>query len=177
MSVAKHSGEFGRWPDGTFTMTDWIEEKAAQIKKRQEQAEDARQSGLHESDVISAQGHDVLEKLEAVLRKDVEQWNSNFPNDVRQRIDSVGKSIPSGFVIHKTGYPSATLHAAFDPATKSIQFEATKLRAVGEGAYSVKGLFHLKLSEEGAIYLTNRSGELFSFEDASRHLLEAVLDT
>jgi hypothetical protein len=158
-------------------MTDWIEKRAAQIKKRQEEVEGERQSGIHEADVISTQGRDVLEKLEAVLRRDVEQWNSNFPDDARRRIDSVGKAIPSGFVVHKTGYPSATLHAAFDPATKSIQFEATKLRAAGEGAYSVKGLFHLKLSEEGAIYLTNRSGELFSFEDASRHLLEAVLDT
>jgi hypothetical protein len=158
-------------------MTDWIEEKAAQIKKLQEQAEDARQSGVHEADVVSTQGVNVLEKLEAVLRKDVEQWNSKFPNDVRQRIDSVARSIPSGFVVHKTGYPSATLRVAFDAATKSIQFEATKLRAIGEGAYSVKGLFHLKLSEEGAIYLTNRSGEPFSFEEASRHLLEAVLDT
>jgi hypothetical protein len=158
-------------------MTDWIEEKAAQIKKRQEQTEEARQSGLHESDVISTQGRDVLEKLEGVLRKDAEQWNAQFPDDVRQRIDSIAKSIPGGFVVHKTGYPSATLRVAFDAATQSIQFEATKLRAIGEGAYSVKGLFHLKLSEEGTIYLTNRSGEVFSFEKASRHLLEAVLDT
>ncbi len=59
----------------------------------------------------------------------------------------------------------------------SIQFAVIKLRAIGEGEYNIKGLFHLNVSEEGAIYLTNRSGELFSFEDASRHLLEAVLDT
>jgi hypothetical protein len=157
-------------------MSDWIEEKAARIKQRQEQAEDERQSGVHEADVISTQGRDVLEQLEAVVRKDVEQWNSKFPNDVRRRIDSVGKSIPSGFVVHKTGYPTATLHAIFDPRSMSIQFTVTKLRAVSEGVYSVKGLFHLKLSDEGSIYLTNRSGELFTFEDASRHLLEAMLD-
>lgn len=158
-------------------MTDWIEKKAAQIKERQEQAEEERQSRVHEADVIYKRGCDVLEQLEAVVRKDVEEWNAQFPNDARRRIDSVGKPIPSGFIVHKIGYPSATLQAVFDPASMSIQFEATKLRAIGEGTYNVKGLFHLNLSEEGAIYLTNRSGELFSFEDASRHLLEAVLDT
>jgi hypothetical protein len=156
---------------------DWIEEKAARLKKRQEQTEKARQSGIHEADVISTQGRDVLEQLEAVVRRDVEKWNAHFPNDPRRRIDSVGKLTPSGFVVQKTGYPSATLHAVFDPASMSIQFTVIKVRAVGEGEYNIKGLFHLKLSEDGDIYLTNRSGEHFPFVDASRHLLEAVLDT
>jgi hypothetical protein len=158
-------------------MNDWIEEKAALIKKRQEKTEEERQSGKHEADVIYAKGRDVLEQLESVVRADVEKWNAKFPNDVRQRIDSIGKSVPSGFVVHKTGYPAATLHAHFDAASMSIQFSATKRRAIGEGEYNLKGLFHLRLSDEGAIYLTNRSGELFSFKDASRQLLEAVLDT
>jgi hypothetical protein len=158
-------------------MSDWIDEKAARIKKRQEQAEEARQSGVHEADVISKQGRDVMDQIEAIVRRDVEKWNAHFPNDARRRIDSVAKLIPSGFVIHKTGYPSATLHAVFDPGSMSIQFTATKTRAIGEGEYYIKGLFHLKLSEYGDIYLTNRSGEHFPFEDASRHLLEALLDT
>jgi hypothetical protein len=156
---------------------DWIEEKAARLKNRQEQAEKARQSGVHEADVISMQGRDVLEQLEAVVRRDVEKWNAHFPNDVRRRIDSVDKLIPSGFAVHKTGYPTATLHAVFDPASMSIQFTVTKVRAIGEGEYNIKGLFHLKLSDEGEIYLSNRSGVHFPFVDASRHLLEAVLDT
>jgi hypothetical protein len=158
-------------------MNDWIEEKAARIKERQERVEEERQSGVHEADVIYAKGRDILEQLEAVVREDVEKWNANFPDDVRQRIDSVWKSLPNGFVVHRTGYPAATLHANFDAASMSIQFSATKRRAIGEGEYSVRGLFHLKLSDEGTIYLTNRSGELFSFADASRELLEAVLDT
>ena len=158
-------------------MTDWIEKKAARIKERQEQAEDERQSGIHEADVIYKRGCQVLEQLEAVVRKDAEKWNAEFPNDARRRIDSIDKSDSGGFVVHKTGYPTATLHASFDPDSMSIQFEATKLRAIGEGVYSIKGLFHLHLSEDGTIYLTNRSGQHFSFDDASRHLLEAVLDT
>ena len=157
-------------------MNDWIGEKAARIKKRQEQAEEARQSGVHEAAVISKHGRDVLDQLEAVVRRDVEKWNAHFPNDVRRTIDSVDKLIPSGFVVHKTGYPTATLHAVFDPAAMSIPFTVTKVRAIGEGEYNVKGLFHLNVSEYGDIYLTNRSGEHFPFEDASRHLLESVLD-
>jgi hypothetical protein len=158
-------------------MDDWIEEKAALVKRRQEQAERARRSGAHEADVISGQGVDILERLEAVVRRDVEKWNAHFADDERRRIDSLEKLNPNGFVVRKTGYPSATLQAVYDPASRSIQFSVTKVRAVGEGAYSVKGVFHLNLSESGEIYLTNRSGEHFSFVDASRHLLEAVLDT
>jgi hypothetical protein len=159
------------------SMDDWIGEKAARLKKRQEQAEDARQAGLHETDVISTQGPHVLGQLEAVVRRDIENWNAHFPDDPRRRIDSIGNLTPSGFIVQKTGYPSATLHAVFDPATISIQFTITKVRAIGEGEYTIKGLFHLKLSEYGDIYLTNRSGEHFPFVDASRHLLEAILDT
>jgi hypothetical protein len=158
-------------------MDDWIEEKAARLKRRQEQAEDARQAGIHEADVISMQSRDTLELLEAVVRRDVEKWNAHFPDDSRRRIDSVGKLTPNGFVVQKTGYPSATLHAVFDPASMSIQFTVMKVRAIGEGEYNIKGVFHLKLSDDGEIYLTNRSGEHFPFLDASRHLLEAVLDT
>ncbi len=158
-------------------MDDWIEEKAALVKRRQEQAERARRSGAHEADVISGQGLDILERLEAVVRRDVEKWNAHFADDERRRIDSVAKLNPNGFAVRKTGYPSATLQAVYDPASRSIQFSVTKVRAVGEGAYSLKGVFHLNLSESGEIYLTNRSGEHFSFVDASRHLLEAVLDT
>jgi len=158
-------------------MDDWIGAKAARIKQRQEQAEESRQSGVHEADVISRRGRDVLERLELVVRRDVEKWNAHFPNDARRRIDSVEKLIPSGFTVHRTGYPSATLHVVFDPAVMSIQFTASKVRAVGEGEYTVKGLFHLNLASDGEIYLTNRSGEHFPYEDASRHLLEAVLDT
>jgi hypothetical protein len=159
------------------SMDDWIEQKAVRLKKRQEQAEDARQAGLHETDVISMQGRDILEQLEAVVRRDVEKWNTHFPDDPRRRIDSVSKLAPSGFIVQKTAYPSATLHAFFDPDTMSIQFTVNKVRATNEGEYVVKGLFHLKLSDTGEIYLTNRSGEHFPFLDASRHLLEAVLDT
>jgi hypothetical protein len=159
------------------SMDDWIEEKAARLKKSQEQAEDVRQAGIHEADVISMQGRDILEQLEGVVRRDVEKWNAHFTDDPRRRIDSVGKLTPSGFIVQKTGYPTATLHAFFDPDSMSIQFTVNKIRAIGEGEYSIKGLFHLKLSDEGEIYLTNRSGEHFPFLDASRHLLEAVLDT
>jgi hypothetical protein len=159
------------------SMGDWIEERAVRIKKNQEQAEDARQAGVHEADTISMKGRDILEQLEAVVRKDVEKWNAHFPDDPRRRIGSVGKLTPSGFVVQKTGYPTATLRAFFDPASKAIQFTVTKVRAIGEGEYSIKGLFHLNLSADGEIYLTNRSGEHFPFLDASRHLLEAVLDT
>jgi hypothetical protein len=164
-------------------MDDWIGAKAARIKQRQEQAEESRQSGIHEADVISRRGRDVLERLELVVRRDVEKWNAHFPNDARRRIDSVDsidvtdQLIPSGFTVHKTGYPSATLHVVFDPAVMAIQFTASKVRALGEGEYAVKGLFHLNLASDGEIYLTNRSGEHFPYEDASRHLLEAVLDT
>jgi hypothetical protein len=158
-------------------MDDWIGAKAARIKQRQEQAEESRQSGVHEADVISRRGSDVLERLELVVRRDVEKWNAHFPNDARRRIDSMEKLIPSGFTVHKTGYPSATLHVVFDPAVMAIQFTASKVRAAGEGEYAVKGLFHLNLASGGEIYLTNRSGEHFPYEDASRHLLEAVLDT
>lgn len=157
-------------------MNDWIDEKAARIKKRQEQAEEARQSSVHEAAVISEHGRDVLDQLEAVVRSDVEKWNAHFPNDVRRKIDSVRKLIPGGFVVHKTGYPTATLQAVFDPASLSIQFTVTKVRAIGEGEYNIKGLFHLNVSEYGDIYLTNRSGVHFPFEDASRHLLESVLE-
>ncbi len=158
-------------------MDDWIEEKAARLKRRQEQAEDSRQAGIHEADVISMRGNDILEQLEAVVRGDVEKWNAHFPDDPRRRIDSVATLTPSGFIVQKTSYPSATLHAVFDPASMSIQFSVIKVRAIGEGEYSIKGLFHLKLSDGGEIYLTNRSGEHFPFLEASRHLLEAVLDT
>jgi hypothetical protein len=158
-------------------MSDWIREKADQIKRRQEQAEEERQSDAHEVDVIHRRGREVLEQLEVAVRADVQEWNANFPSDARQRIDSVGRSTPNGFVVLKTGYPTATLHAVFDPSSMSIQFRVAKLRAIHEGEYNVKGLFNLNLSEDGAIYLTNRSGELLSFEEASRHLLEAILDT
>jgi hypothetical protein len=159
------------------SMGDWIEEKASRIKKKQDQAEDARQSGIHEADVISLQGRDILEQLETVVRRDVEKWNAHFGDDPRRRIDSVGKLTPNGFVVQKNGYPTATLRAFFDPDSKSIQFTVSKLRAIGEGEYSIRGLFHLNLSAEEEIYLTNRSGKRFPFLDASRHLLEAVLDT
>jgi hypothetical protein len=158
-------------------MDDWIEEKAAGLMKRQEQDDDARQAGLHEADVISSQGRAIFEQLEAVVRRDVDKWNAHFPDDPRRRIDSVSKMTPSGFVVQKTGYPSATLRAFFDPGSMSIQFSVNKVRAIGEGEYSIKGLFHLNLSDQEEIYLTNRSGERFPFLDASRHLLEAVLDT
>ena len=160
-----------------YPMDDWIEEKAARVKERQEQAEDARQAGIHEADVISIQGRDVFHRLEVVVRRDVEKWNEHFPDDPRRRIDSVARSTPSGFIVQKNGYPTATLHAFFDPGSMSIQFTVNKVRAIGEGEYRIKGLFHLKLSDEGEIYLTNRSGDHFPFLDASRHLLEAVLDT
>src|ERR1700728_542083 len=160
-----------------YPMDDWIEEKAARVKERQEQAEDARQAGIHEADVISIQGRDVFHQLEVVVRRDVEKWNEHFPDDPRRRIDKVAELSPSGFVVQKTTYPTATLSAFFEPDSMSIHFTVSKVRAMGEGEYSIKGLFHLKLSDEGEIYLTNRSGDHVAFLDASRHLLEAVLDT
>ena len=160
-----------------YAMTDWIEKKAAQIKERQEQAEYERQSGIHEADVIYKRGCEVLEQLEAVVRKDVEKWNAEFPNDARRRIDSIDKSNSERVCCPQNWISYRDTPRSFDPDSMSIQFEATKLRAIGEGVYSVKGLFHLHLSDEGTIYLTNRSGQHFSFDDASRHLLEAVLDT
>jgi hypothetical protein len=114
-------------------MDDWIGAKAARIKERQEQAEESRQSGVHEADVISRRGRDVVERLELVVRRDVEKWNAHFPDDARRRIDSTESISPGGFVVRKIGYPSATLHVVFDPALMAIQFTASKVRAAGEG--------------------------------------------
>jgi hypothetical protein len=52
-------------------MDNWIGAKAARIKERQEQAEESRQSGVHEADVISRRGRDVLEcaTIAAVRRR------------------------------------------------------------------------------------------------------------
>jgi len=82
-------------------MDNWIEDKAARLKKRQGQAEDARQAGIHEADVISMQGRNILDQLETIVRRDVEKWNAHFPDDPRRRIDSVGKLSPNGFIVQK----------------------------------------------------------------------------
>src|SRR5579863_7487702 len=108
-------------------MNYWIDEKAARIKKRQEQAEEARQSGVHEAAVISKHGRDVLDQLEAVVRSDVEKWNAHFPNDVRRRIDSVRKLTPDGFVVHKTGYPTAHSKQSLTPPL--CQYSSQSLRS------------------------------------------------
>ncbi|SRR6266404_929212 len=157
-------------------MASWIAEKAAQVKKLEDDSEKLRQWRLHEAEVIRARGRDVLEQLEAAVRKDVEDWNLEFPNQQERHIDGVGKWMYGGFVVRKTHYPAATVQVSFKPESLSVNYKAVKSRPIGEGEYSTDEIFHLRLAENGDIYITNHSCEHLSLQQVSRNILEQVIE-
>jgi len=157
-------------------MASWIEEKAAQIKQAQEKQEKDRQWQLHEAEVVRARGREILERIEAIVREDVELWNIQFPNDLSRRIDGVGKSPLriGGFVVRRTHFPAVKVEVWLET---DICYEVTKNRPIDGESYITKGRYHIKLSDRGdGLYLINKSYEHLSATNVAHQLLEPVLE-
>jgi hypothetical protein len=143
-------------------MTEWIDQKAAQEKAKKE-----------DSQKKLALARQAVDQLEAMVRTSVEKWNASF----RQKIDGVSKSMPTGaFTVRKTSFPSATANVFVSPDSSTIEIETVKRRSVGDGSYTVKNHFYLKLAANEGIALTTQSGEPTSLEVVSRVLLEAIVE-
>jgi hypothetical protein len=146
-------------------MTNWIEEKAAQIKKQK--GETQKQASL---------GPEIVDRLESIVRQDVDRWNELNPN-YRRKIDGVFKSLPSGgFKVLKTSFPPASVETIFDPASFSIQVESSRCRPSNQETYTVRSQFRLVTSADGGCQLCTNSGDPITIEEASRILLEGMIE-
>jgi hypothetical protein len=156
-------------------VSDWIDQKAAEIKKNKREADTERDQRLH--GVIRARGRDVLPQLEEIVRADVEQWNAHFPDDEHRTIDSVSKSVHGGFRIHKSHFPSTTIDVDFDPDSLSLRVRITRRDMIRGEPYSRDEQIHVDVAADETIFLTpHTSGKRISFADASRLILEAIID-
>jgi len=156
-------------------MASWIEEKAEQIKQREEATRKEREWQIHAAQATRSRGKEVVEKLEEAVRADVSKWNEKFPNQPNKQIDSVGKHFPNGFKVNKTHYPAFSLYVSFDAESNSIPYIVVRNRAVDSTSYEERGVFRMHLAEDGNIYLTRHSSPI-SFEEASQILLEPLLE-
>jgi hypothetical protein len=158
-------------------MSDWIDQKAAQIKKNQQEAAKEHDQRLYAQVVIRARGRDVLPQLEEIVRVDVEKWNAHFRDDESRTIDTVSKSIPSGFRIHKSHFPSATVDVDFDPDSQSFRVRITRRDMIKGEPSSADEQIHVDVAADETIFLTlHNSGKRISFADASRLILEVIID-
>lgn len=146
-------------------MTDWIEQKAAELESQREVTQKK-----------AALGREITDQLEAAVRRDVEQWNALNPS-FRRRIEGVTKSLPSGgFKVSKTSFPPATVETIFFADSLSIQIEAARSFPGAQSSYAVRGEFRLEPDANGGLHLTTQSGDPLTLEEASRILLEKVID-
>lgn len=146
-------------------MTNWIEEKAAQIKKQRGETQKKASLGI-----------EIVDRLESIVRQDIDRWNELNPN-YRRKIDGVFKSLPSGgFKVRKTSFPPASVEVIFDPASFSIQIEASRSRPSNQETYTVRTQFRLVTSADDVCQLCTSSGDPITIEEASRILLEGMIE-
>jgi hypothetical protein len=158
-------------------MSDWIDQKAAQIKRDQLEAAKDHDRRLHAVQIIRVRARDVLPHLEEIVRADVEKWNALFQGDESRTIDTVSKPIPSGFRIHKSHFPSATVDVDFDSDSLSLRVRITRRNMIRGEPYSRDEQIHVDVAADETIFLTpHTSGKRISFADASRLILEAIID-
>jgi hypothetical protein len=144
-------------------MADWIELRSAQLKS-QEAALDEKLPGAVAVDL-----------LEMAVRHDVDRWNELNPG-YRRRIDGVRKLMPSGaFRVYKTSFPPVSVDAMLDPQSSSIILEASTVRPGGKGRQTDRCHFTLAAGH-GGFHLATEPGEAISFADASRVVLEPIIE-
>jgi hypothetical protein len=153
-----------------FAMTDWIEQKTAQIE--------AQKGALDEPDEKVRQrrslGLQFLDQLEVTVQRDIEKWNKLNPG-YRRRIDGMAKSMPSGgFQVRKTSFPSATVDVILGADSLSIQVQSTFLTSDGNRPQTVMSQFGFKPDSDGKLFVIVHSGNAISFEAASQILLEPL---
>jgi hypothetical protein len=156
-------------------MASWIEEKAEQLKQREEAVQKERDWQIHATQVLRARGREILEELEKSVREDVAKWNQKFSADHTKQIEGVAKNFPSGFKVNKTYYPSFGLYVSFDAESCSVSYEFAKNSGMDFGSYDGHGAFRIRLAEDGNVYLLH-SGKPVSFPEASQILLQPLLE-
>lgn len=152
-------------------MTDWIEQRTAQIEAQKEAPKDARDEKDRRRRILGLQ---VLDQLEVTVQRDVEKWNKLNPG-YRRRIDGIAKSMPTGgFQVRKTSFPSATVDVILAADSLSIQIQSTFLSQDGNRPQTVTSEFGVSPSISGTPPMLIHSGSAVSFEVASRILLEPL---
>lgn len=150
-------------------MTDWIEQKTAQIEARNG-APDEDEKGRQKRSL----GLQLLDQLEVTVQRDVQKWNKLNPG-YRRRIDGIAKSMPTGgFQVRKTSFPSATVDVILAADSLSIQVQSTFLSLDDNRPQTVKSQFGFKPDSDGKPPMLSHSGNKISFERASQILLEPL---
>jgi hypothetical protein len=157
-------------------MSDWIDKKAEEERKKRERGEKREEWRLHEATEVGARGPELFLQLEDIVKCDVAKWNDAFKDDQWQ-IEAVEPTPPNGFRLRKRSFPSATMQVSFDSNAMEIAVNIESERMRGGGVYPRKGSFPMKLSKEGnAIYFTASSGgHHWSLEQVSQILIENLV--
>lgn len=155
--------------------TSWIDQKAEEYKKREQELQRERDWRLYESSVIESKWLDVKDGLETVVRDSIAEWNIAFPqNDTK--IDGVFKNVIRGFKIHKTHYPAGTVTVSFEPVSREIRCDIVKVCMVGAGDYTSSRKFYMHLAKDDSIYITDDRNAHLSANDVARIIIESITE-
>jgi hypothetical protein len=155
--------------------SSWIAKKAEEHKKQEEETRREREWRQYEATIIEAKWPEVKDRLEAVVRETIAEWNETFPQDDK-KIDGVFRNVVRGFRIDKTRFPGGTVTVVFDSISRIIQCDVIKPTMVGAGDYTRTLKFRMCVAKDDSIYLTDHSSAHVSPNDISRILIESITE-
>jgi hypothetical protein len=158
--------------------SDWVERKAAEAKRHKAEQQSREDWRAKEHGTIQARGHEVVDKLEATVRSDVEKWNTAFSDDQDKLIDAVNKN-SQGFVIVKERFPAGVANVSFNqPALRiDIRFRRSRPTDMSD-MYETTAFVHLKLHTDGqTLFMMDNSSKHISLDEMSQKLIESIAET
>jgi hypothetical protein len=156
-------------------MSNWIQEAAEKIRERERQSAQARQWLLHKAETIKVKGMELWPPIVDAVKSSVEEFNSQFPNDVSKYIEF--NIIPSrGVTLRKPYFPAVTVESSLDERRQVIHISVTRTRNHDSGSKTADFQYPIDLEEDGLLYVKDGTFPLTPAEVAA-NLIRPIIDS
>lgn len=157
-------------------MLHWIENVAKKLREEGERREKTEQARYVAREALLSNSKPAFEKLLAAVEKDVEKFNTHFPEE-QKRLRPPERIGDTGFQVLRQHCPAFILNVTLDKHDPVIHYDVRHPinNTVHGQLYSTAGFYNLRLEKDGIKLL--KSGEIMPFEEASRELLLPAIES
>ena len=108
-------------------IADWIKRVAEDERKRDAVRLAETEEAARKADLVRLHGRRLVDELRAAIRRDVESFRNEFPDDLARKIVVDATNADGGFVVHNPASPpvSLTVEPRLEAATLACGYRFT----------------------------------------------------
>ena len=153
-------------------MSDWIKERAAEIRRIETNRKAERDHQVQAATVLKTRLEPFWNELTQCLRQSVSTFNEEFPEKER-RIDHFDHPTPAGLTIKRNAYPSVLVKVQLNNSGTAVNYALSRTQKKGTDPIETQGTCAFGVVGDSVTYIESA---VHSHEDVAKLFLDPFFD-